>query len=157
MQRKFIEVEGKAVKFDSLERIYEDRLDDANGKLENEKKTVVVLQSKLDMEAEKNTSLAEEIKTIKDKVVNNEYIITLLKQEKEIINKKLKDLEGELSVSRLDLENERNLAKTKRAELEDQNRLLLDRLELGGTSENGEDGESNNVKQVIEIFVVKGG
>ena len=152
LQRKFIEVEGKAVKFDSLERIYEDRLDDANGKLENEKKTVVVLQSKLDMEAEKNTSLAEEIKTIKDKVVNNEYIITLLKQEKEIINKKLKDLEGELSVSRLDLENERNLAKTKRAELEDQNRLLLDRLELGGTSENGEDGESNNVKQVIEYL-----
>lgn len=53
LQGKFAEVEVKAEKFDSLERIYEDRLDDANGKLENEKKTVIDLQSKLDVEAEK--------------------------------------------------------------------------------------------------------
>lgn len=152
LQGKFAEVEVKAEKFDSLERIYEDRLGDANGKLENEKKTVIDLQSKLDVEAEKNLSLNEEIKTMKDKVANNDFVIALLKQEKETINKKLKALEGELSVSRLELENEKNVSKTKRAELEDQNRLLLDQLELGGTSENGEDGGSNDVKQVIEYL-----
>ena len=152
LQRKYAEMEVKAEKYDGLERVYEDRLGDANGKLENEKKTVISLQTKLDMEIEKNSSLSEEMNNMKAKVANNEVAITLLKQEKELINKKLKDLESELTVSRLDLENEKNLSKTKRAELEDQNRILLDRLELASTSGSSEDGGSSDIKQVIEYL-----
>ncbi|KAI5970091.1 MLP1 [Candida margitis] len=152
LQEKFAEVETKAEKFDSLDKIYEDRLNDANEKLEKEKKTVIDLQNKADVQAENNSALVEEIQSIKETVSDNNYTIAQLRKEKDVINKKLQDLEGELSVSRLELENEKNNSKTKHAELEDQNRLLLDRLELGGVSENNEDSGSNDVKQIIEYL-----
>ncbi|KAI5962134.1 MLP1 [Candida pseudojiufengensis] len=147
IENKMKEMSEKLEKADGNEKIYQERLKNLNSSLTNEKNIANVLQQKLQDESSKNQPLTQQIETLKTQAEENEKTIKELKTQ----NDRIKQIEDEMDTNKANFETEKSILDKKISELENQNKLLLNQLELSNTNRESADG-SDDLKQILEYY-----
>lgn len=152
LKLKLGEYKLKADEYDNLDRDYQNKIASLQKDLELQGQLYNDVQSKFQLEMNKNSKLMEELDLLKNELETKGNKINDLDKELNTAKEELLIRQETLAAEKSLLETELSISNNKVAELKEQNELLLNQIELTKSPANINEKEGENFSQVIHYL-----